>query len=93
MWHFTRVFILSAALAFTAATSATAQSEAEENASCMGLGASFYGQFAPQQMGFVAQFVIDQADITGEVPGETFSEFAGEKEGGSIPSPCGTRLE
>ncbi len=93
MWHSTRVLILSTALVFTAATSATAQSESEENASCMGLGASFYGQFAPQQMGFVAQFVIDQAIATGEAPGETFSEFGAEKEGGSIPSPCGTRLE
>jgi hypothetical protein len=93
MWHSTRLLIVSTAVAFTIATSATAQSESEENASCMGLGASFYGQFAPQQMGFVAQFVIGQAWMADEAPGETFSEFAGEKEGGSIPSPCGTRLE
>ena len=65
----------------------------QENASCMGLGASFYGQFAPQQMAFVADFVNTTALATGTPPGATYSEFGQEKEGGAIPAPCGTRLE
>jgi hypothetical protein len=64
-----------------------------DNASCLGLGSSFYGTFAPQQRAFVAQFVVDQADAAGVTPGATYRVFAGEKEGGSIPAPCGTRLE
>jgi hypothetical protein len=64
-----------------------------DNASCMGLGSSFYGQFAPQQRAFVSFFVNDTAMEDGVAPGETYSMFGREKEGGSIPAPCGTRLE
>jgi hypothetical protein len=64
-----------------------------DNASCMGLGSSFYGQFAPQQRAFVSFFVNETAMEEGVAPGETYSTFGREKEGGSIPSPCGTRLE
>lgn len=62
---------------------------AVDNASCMGLGSSFYGQFAEQQRAFVAQFVIQ---LPGP-PGAYYVLFAQEKEGGSIPAPCGTRIE
>jgi hypothetical protein len=61
----------------------------EDNASCMGLGSSFYGQFAPQQRAFVALFVNDLEGA----PGEHYVGFAQEKEGGTIPAPCGTRIE
>lgn len=62
---------------------------AKDNASCMGLGSSFYGRFAEQQRAFVALFV-NQLEGT---PGGYYVIFAQEKEGGSIPYPCGTRIE
>ena len=79
-------------LALSFAAPASAQADVE-NASCMGLGSSFYGQFAPQQRAFVSLIVNEIAMEAGIPPGETYSMFGREKEGGSIPSPCGTRLE
>jgi hypothetical protein len=64
-----------------------------DNASCTGLGSSFYGQFGPQQRAFVSLFVNETAIGEGVAPGETYSMFGQEKEGGSIPSPFGARLE
>ena len=61
-----------------------------ENASCMGLGSSFYAHFAPQQRAQVAHLV---KEYFAEAPGEHYRTFAQEKEGGAIPSPCGTRIE
>jgi hypothetical protein len=61
----------------------------EDNASCMGLGSSFYGQFAPRQRAFVADFVNELEGA----PGAYYVLFAREKEGGAIPAPCGTRIE
>jgi hypothetical protein len=61
-----------------------------ENASCMGLGSSFYALFAAGQRADVA--LIVKSDIS-EVPGEHYQIFAREKEGGWLPSPCGTRIE
>ena len=75
------------------AGAATIPAPAVDNASCMGSGSAFYGTFAPQQRAFVAQFVIDQAAAAGTAPGATYAVFAQEKEGGSIPEPCGTRIE
>lgn len=66
---------------------------AVDDASCMGSGSSFYGTFAPQQRAFVAASVIDRAEGSGGTPGATYRVFAQEKEGGSIPAPCGTRIE
>jgi hypothetical protein len=62
----------------------------DEHASCMGLGSSFYGLFAPGQRADVAHLVKDSF---AQAPGEHYRMFAQEKEGGSIPSPCGTRIE
>jgi hypothetical protein len=56
----------------------------------MGLGSSFYARFATQQRAQVAHLV---KDYFAETPGEHYRVFAQEKEGGSIPSPCGTRME
>jgi hypothetical protein len=90
-----RTFAASAAavvLLCAASGHAFAQDDAaaaEDNASCMGLGSSFYGQFAPQQRAFVALFVNDLEGV----PGQYYAVFAQEKEGGTIPAPCGTRLE
>jgi len=56
----------------------------------MGLGSSFYAHFATQQRAHVAHLV---KEYFAETPGEHYRIFAREKEGGSIPSPCGTRIE
>jgi hypothetical protein len=56
----------------------------------MGLGSSFYALFATQQRAQVAHLV---KDYFAETPGEHYRVFAQEKEGGSIPSPCGTAME
>ena len=61
----------------------------DEHASCMGLGSEFYAQFATQQRAFVALIVADTQDV----PGQWYRQFAMEKEGGSLPFPCGTRIE
>ena len=66
-----------------------AAAAAADNASCMGLGSSFYGQFAPRQRAFVAEYVNG---LDGPA-GDYYTTFAQEKEGGSIPEPCGTRIE
>ena len=86
------VVAATATLLLAAAGPASAQDSpagAEANASCMGLGSSFYGQFAVQQRALVAHFVNERPGI----PGEYYVGFAQEKEGGSIPAPCGTRIE
>jgi len=80
-------------LAPGAAIAGSLPAAAVDSASCMGSGSSFYGTFAPQQRAFVAAFVIDQAEIAGGSPGAVYRVFAQEKEGGSIPAPCGTRIE
>ncbi|TAL13202.1 MAG: hypothetical protein EPO00_00740 [Chloroflexota bacterium] len=80
-------------LAVGTASARTLPEPAADNASCMGSGSSFYGTFAPRQRAFVAEFVIDQADLDGTPPGATYRGFAGEKEGGAIAAPCGTRIE
>jgi hypothetical protein len=84
--------VTALALLSAASSPALAQDEAgagDENASCMGLGSSFYGQFAPQQRAFVALIVNELHDV----PGQYYLGFAQEKEGGTIPAPCGTRIE
>ena len=88
-----RILISVIAAVTIAGVPAMAKATEADDASCMGLGASFYGQFAPRQMAFVADYVNETARAAGLAPGVTFSFFAGEKEGGAIPSPCGTRLE
>ena len=75
------------------ASAASIPAPAAAHASCMGSGSAFYGTFAPRQRAFVALFVIDQAAATDTAPGATYQGFAQEKEGGSIPAPCGTRIE
>lgn len=93
--HGSRTFAASAAaVALLFATSGPASAQdgpgvGADHASCMGLGSSFYGQFAPRQRAFVAQFVND---LEGP-PGAYYAVFAQEKEGGAILAPCGTRLE
>ena len=81
--------VTASALLLAAAAPAAAQERAADDASCMGLGSSFYGQFAPQQRAFVAAFVNGLEGPSGEY----YTVFAQEKEGGSIPAPCGTRIE
>jgi hypothetical protein len=84
--------VTAGVLLFASVGPASAQVNVD-NSSCMGLGSSFYGQFAPQQRAFVTFFVNETAMQEGVAPGETYSTFGREKDGGAIPSPCGTRLE
>ncbi|HEV8573416.1 MAG TPA: hypothetical protein VGR43_01790 [Dehalococcoidia bacterium] len=81
------VGLLAALLTTSGKTFAEAN---DDNASCMGLGSSFYAHFAPQQRAHVAHLV---KEFFAEAPGERYRMFAQEKEGGSIPSPCGTAIE
>ena len=75
----------------TLISSAGASADANvDSASCMGLGSSFYARFATQQRAHVAHLV---KDYFAENPGAHYRTFAHEKEGGSIPSPCGTAIE
>jgi len=77
----------------TSASAGTIPDPAADDASCLGSGSSFYGTFAPRQRAFVAAAVISQAAGSDGVAGDIYQVFAQEKEGGSIPAPCGTRLE
>jgi hypothetical protein len=93
-----RIIAVTCLLAGTVIAAAPARADAlpdpaTESASCMGSGSAFYGTFAPQQRAFVAQYVVEQATATGTTPGSIYVVFATEKEGGSIPAPCGTRIE
>jgi hypothetical protein len=81
------IVVLAPGFVLASRTSASVQTS---NASCMGLGSSFYGQFAPQQRAQVSHLV--KATVS-DRPGEHYRMFAQEKEAGSIPSPCGTRIE
>jgi hypothetical protein len=92
MKRWTAGLVTAAALLLVSVQPASAQAN-EDNASCMGLGSSFYGLFAPEQRAFVSLIVNEIAMEEGLPPGATYSLFGQEKEGGSIPSPCGTRLE
>lgn len=94
MRAFSATVIATAALWAAAAGPATAEygeppGPDDEHASCMGLGSEFYATFATQQRAFVAQIVADVHDV----PGQWYAQFAQEKEGGSLPFPCGTRIE
>ena len=87
----TAVVLLAASLA----TAGTATAEPNpSHASCMGLGSAFYAHGAGSEgvMGVradVAHLVQDFAPA----PGAYLSTFAQEKKGGSIPAPCGARIE
>ena len=86
--------IIAAALAFGATGTAGAAPSAD-NASCMGLGSYFYAQGAGSDgvTGVRADVQHIVKDSISPVPGAYLSGFAQEKEGGSIPAPCGARIE
>jgi hypothetical protein len=87
----TAVFVLAA----SPATVGTAAAEpSPSHASCMGLGSEVYAHGAGSEgvtgvRADVAHLVLDFAPV----PGAYLSTFAQEKEGGSIPAPCGARIE
>lgn len=87
------VVLAAVATAPSAAAGAYTAPPAVDHASCMGLGSSFYGVFAPQQRAFVAEYVIQRAAELGEAPGEYLVTFATEKEGGALGAFCGTQIE
>jgi hypothetical protein len=66
-----------------------------DNASCMGLGSYFYAQGAGFDgvTGVRADIQHLVKEFFSPAPGEYLREFAQEKEGGSIPAPCGARIE
>ena len=81
------LMLVAATLVSSGRTSADAN---VDNASCMGLGSSYYARFAIRQRAHVAHLV---KEYFAENPGEHYRAFAREKEGGSIQSPCGTAIE
>jgi hypothetical protein len=91
-----RLGVLAVTAALFGGLSGTALAEPDaEHASCMGLGSYFYAQGA----GFEGATGV-RADISHLVkeffspaPGQYLMNFAQEKEGGSIPAPCGARIE
>lgn len=85
--------VVAVATAPSAAAGAYTAPPALDYASCMGLGSSFYGVFAPQQRASVAEYVIERAAALGEAPGVYIVVFATEKEGGALGAFCGTQIE
>jgi hypothetical protein len=92
--RFIAILISAVALAMVPAGAALAQ-PAPEHASCMGLGSYFYAQGAGFEgvRGVRADIAHIVKDAISPVPGEYLNAFAQEKEGGSIPEPCGARIE
>jgi hypothetical protein len=88
------VLAVTAALAGGGLSGQAVAAPDAEHASCMGLGSYFYAQGA----GFEGVTGV-RADIAHLVkdfspaPGQYLRNFAQEKEGGSIPEPCGARIE
>ena len=94
MKRFFAVLISAVALTLVPAGTALAGPN-PNNASCMGLGSFFYAQGAGFDgvVGVRADIVHIVKDAISPVPGEYLRTFAKEKEGGSIPEPCGGRIE
>jgi hypothetical protein len=90
-----RLGILLVAAALFAGAGGTAEAAPNaDNASCMGLGSYWYAQGAGLEgvtgvRADIAHLVQDFAPA----PGTYLRGFAQEKEGGSIPAPCGARIE
>jgi hypothetical protein len=92
-WFFA---VLISAVALTLVPAGVALAEPDpDNASCMGLGSYFYAQGAGFEgvTGVRADIAHIVKDAISPVPGEYLRTFAQEKEGGSIPEPCGARVE
>ena len=93
------VKLIAAALVaatLTLGTAATAFAEPNtDQASCMGLGSSFYAHGAGTDgvTGVRADIAHLVKDYFAAAPGTYLRTFAQEKEGGTIPAPCGSRIE
>jgi hypothetical protein len=87
--------VISAVVLTLVPTSAALAAPNADNASCMGLGSYFYAQGAGFEgvTGVRADIAHIVKDSISPVPGEYLQTFAQEKEGGSIPEPCGARIE
>ena len=93
---FKRLGTLLVAAALFAGASGTAQAAPNaDNASCMGLGSYWYAQGAGSEgvTGVRADIAHLVKEFFAAAPGEYLRTFAQEKEGGSIPAPCGARIE
>jgi hypothetical protein len=88
------IVVSALALSLAAAGPANAAPNAE-HASCMGLGSQFYahGAGSPGVHGVRADISHLVKEFFSSAPGQHFRLFAQEKEGGSIPAPCGSRIE
>jgi hypothetical protein len=88
------IAVSTTALLLASAGAATAAPNAE-HASCMGLGSHFYahGAGSPGVHGVRADISHLVKEFFSAAPGEHYRLFALEKEGGSIPAPCGARIE
>ena len=88
--------VLTLAIALTMVPAGVALAAPDpDHASCMGLGSYFYAQGAGFEdvTGVRAEIAHIVKDAISPVPGEYLKAFAQEKEGGSIPAPCGARIE
>ena len=94
MRRFIASLVSAVALALVPAAGALAQ-PANDKASCMGLGSYFYAHGAGFEgvTGVRADVAHIVKDAISAAPGEYLKTFAQEKEGGSIPEPCGARIE
>jgi hypothetical protein len=91
-----RLGILLVAAALFAGAGGTAEAAPDaDNASCMGLGSYWYAQGAGFEgaTGVRADIAHLVKEYFAAAPGTYLSDFAQEKEGGSIPAPCGARIE
>ena len=86
------VLVTAGALCLGFSGSALAAPNAE-HASCMGLGSHWYAHGAGSDAKGVRAAVAHLVKDFSPAPGEHYRLFAQEKEGGSIPAPCGARIE
>ena len=87
--------VISAIALSLAATGTAAAAPNAQHASCMGLGSQFYahGAGSPGVHGVRADISHLVKEFFSPAPGQYLRNFAQEKEGGSIPAPCGSRIE
>jgi hypothetical protein len=87
--------LLATAALFVSINGTAAAAPDADNASCMGLGSYWYAQGAGFEgvTGVRADVQHLVKEFFAAAPGEYLRNFGQEKEGGSIPAPCGARIE
>jgi hypothetical protein len=92
MKRFVLALAAASALCLGFAGGALASPDAE-NASCMGLGSFFYAQGAGSDAVGVRADIAHLVKGFSPQPGAHYRVFAQAKEDGTIPAPCGARIE